>query len=212
MEYRDEELMAEKKAAAQEQINKLEIQSLEAQLKESIYDECIHVDDLEIKFSRREFEDLGMSIYMPTTFDFMDDEVKAAFYPIGNAPKYVMVDYDIPFQLTLNKTGHKVPDDGMEKFIEISSKLMENHGPKAKIVGKGIVRVKDHNIGIMEVATRAMDSNVHNVMFNISINGEIVMCNIHFVTKYCKRLSVVAKEMIDSIEYLENDNKQKSDS
>lgn len=203
--YRDEEIMAEKKNTALKKIRELEESVLEAQLKESIYDDCIHVDDKEIKFAKREFEDLGISIYMPETFELMDEEVKNAFYPLGNAPKYVFVDYEIPFQITLNKTGHKVPDEGMMKFIDISAKVMENHGPKSKIIGKGVVRQNDHNIGIMEVATRAMDSNVHNVMFNISVNGEIVMGNIHFVMAYAKRLSVVAKEIIDSINYLEDE-------
>ena len=45
MGYKDEEIMAEKKAAALKKIQELEGKKLEAQLKESIYDECIHVDD-----------------------------------------------------------------------------------------------------------------------------------------------------------------------
>lgn len=206
MGYKDEEIMEAKKKAALKKIQELEGSKLEAQLKESIYDDCIHVDDKEIKFSRREFEDLGISIYMPESFEIMDESVKTVFYPLGNAPKYVFVDYGVPFQITLNKTGHKVPDDGMTKFMDISSKIIENHGPKAKIIGKGVVSVKGHNVGIMEVATRAMESNVHNVMFNISVNGELVVGNIHFIVPYAKRLSVVAKEIIDSIEYLDNDS------
>ena len=41
-------------------------------------------------------------------------------------------------------------------------------------------------------------------MFNISINGQIVMGNIHFPAPYVKRLAVVAKEMMDSIEFIED--------
>lgn len=203
MEFRDEEILKEKKAQANKKINELEEKKLEAELKESIYDDCIHVDGKEIRFARREFEDMGISLYMPETFQMMDEETKAVFYPFGNAPKHVMVDFEIPFQITLNKTGHKVPNEDMHKFIVMSAKLLENNGPKAKVLSKGVVNQKDHNIGIMEVVTRAIDSNVHNVMFNISIDGEIFMGNIHFVTKYSKRLSKVAKEIIDSIEYLE---------
>ena len=110
MGYKDEEIMAEKKAAALKKIQELEGKKLEAQLKESIYDECIHVDDKEIRFSQRTFTDLGISIYMPETFEPMEEEVKEAFYPLKNAPKYVFVDYEIPFQITLNQTKHKVPD------------------------------------------------------------------------------------------------------
>lgn len=204
MGYKDEEIMAEKKAAALKKIQELEGKKLEVQLKESIYDECIHVDDKEIRFSRRTFADLGISIYMPETFEPMEKEVKEAFYPLKNAPKYVFVDYEIPFQITLNRTEHKVPDEGMSRFMDISSKIIENQGPKAKVLGKGVVRIKDHNVVILEVATRAIDGNVHNVMFNISINGQIVMGNIHFPAPYVKRLAVVAKEMMDSIEFIED--------
>lgn len=162
------------------------------------------MDDKEIRFSRRTFADLGISIYMPETFEQMEEEVKEALYPLKSAPKYVFVDYEIPFQITLNQTKHKVPDEGMSRFMDISSKIIENQGPKAKVLGKGVVRIKEHNVGILEVATRAIDGNVHNVMFNISINGQIVMGNIHFPAPYVKRLAVVAKEMMDSIEFIED--------
>jgi hypothetical protein len=209
MGFRDEEILNEKKAAAYQKINELEEKKLEKELNESIYDDCIHVDDLEIRFGRREFADIGISLYMPESFAVMDEETKKTLYPFGNPPQYVLVDYDIPFQMTLNKTGHKVPDEDMERFIEMTAKLMENYGPKTKLLGKGVIREKEHNIGIIEVVTRAMDNtNVHNVMYNVSVNGEIVMGNIHFATKYSKRLSVVAKEIIDSIEYPDTDREE----
>ena len=62
----------------------------------------------------------------------------------------------------------------------------------------------------MDAGTRAIDCNVHNVMFDISIHDQIVMGNIHFATRYSKRMIPIAKQMIDSIEFLEgndgNDN------
>lgn len=210
MEHYDEKILKARCAAAQEKINEAEKEDLEMEQQESIMDACVHIEGKEVCFSRRVIEEMGISIYMPESFEQMDDEMKAAVYPFGNPPQKVYADLGIPFQITLKNTGSAVPDEGIPKFMQISAKVLENFGPKSKILANGVIRHHDHNIGIMEAGTRAMDCNVHNVMFDISIHDQIVMGNIHFAIRYSKRMIPIAKQMIDSIEFLEgndgNDN------
>lgn len=203
MQYKDEEIMMKKKAAAKAAVDEALEQKKEEEKKESIYDEFVHMEGKEVTFSRRDIGDIGISIYMPDIFEPLDEEMKATLYPFGNAPQYAFAEFGLPFQFTLTKTQHIVPDDGIPKLMEMAAKVMDYYGPKSKILGKGVIRLHDHNIGIIEAVTRALDGNVHNVMFYISIDNQIRLGNIHFATKYADRMIPISKQMIDSIEFLE---------
>lgn len=200
MEFKDEEIIRARKAAAQQQIQELASEEAEKEREESIFDGSIHIEKQEVRFQRKEIEELKLSLYIPETFERMEGELKEIFYPLGNAPSHVYADTGIPLQLTLNYTGHIVPDDGIPKLIKMAAKLMENYGPKVKILSSGVVRLKEHNIGIIEFGSKAVDSSVYNVMFYISIENQALIGNINFANRYSKRLVPVAKEMIDSIE------------
>lgn len=202
MGYRDEEIMKERKSAAQAQINALDEEQKERERQESIFDGCVHIEGKEVHFARRQDDEAGISIFMPESFEKLDDETRKTFYPFGNPPRSVYADFETPFQITLNRTDSVVPDDGIPKFMQMSAKLLENYGPKSKILANGVVRLHDHNIGIMEVGTRAVDCNVHNVMFYVSVEDRIMVGNINFATKYSKRMMPVAKQIIDSIKFL----------
>lgn len=202
MQYKDEEIMMKKKAAAKADVDKALDQKKEEEKEESIYDEYVHMEGKKVTFLRRDIEDIGISIYMPDIFEALDEETKATLYPLGNVPQYAFAEFSLPFQFTLTKTQHVVPDDGIPKLMEMAAKVMEYYGPKSKILGKGVIKIHDHNIGIIEAVTRALDGNVHNVMFYISINNQIRLGNIHFATKYAERMIPISKQMIDSIEFI----------
>ena len=200
MGYKDEEIMAEKKAAALKKIQELEGKKLEAQLKESIYDECIHVDDKEIRFSRRTFADLGISIYMPETFFLFTDDVKHLVYPGANAPTHVFGGENINFQMSFHQTEHIVPDDGMKKFMDITADLMKAVGPRVTIIEKKVLEKEDFHIGVLQFVSRAIDMMVYNFQYYISMEDDrLLIGGITFPSKYKKRFFPLAKEMIDSI-------------
>lgn len=203
MQHKDEEIMMKKKAAAKAAVDEAMEKKKEEEKKESILDEYVHIEGEKVSFSRRSIEDVGISLYMPDAFEALDDETKATLYPLGNAPQYAFAKVGIPFQMTLTKTSHVVPDDGIPKLMQMTAKIMEYYGPKSKVLANGVIRLCDHNIGIMESVTKALDCNVHNVMFYISIHNEVRMGNIHFATKYSDRMIPIAKQMIDSMEFLE---------
>lgn len=205
MEHKDEQILNVRKAEAQRQIEELNREQLEREKQESIFDGSVHIEGKEIRFSRRDVPELKISLYMPDTFERMDAELKDVIYPLGNAPSHVFADEAVPFQMTLNQTGNTVPDEGIPKLLKMAGKLMENYGPKVHILSSGVIRQKDRNIGIIEMASKAIDCTVYNVMFYISIQKSILIGNINFPNQSSGRMLPVAKETIDSIEIMEEE-------
>ena len=198
MDYRDEEILKAKKEREQDE-----------KAQESIYDEKIHLMGYETKFTRRDVDELKVSIYMPDEFFLLPDDVKKMVYPNGNAPSHVYGGEHIDFQLAMSQTVHKVPDNGMKEFIEISSKMMQAVGPKITIIEKKVQEKQKKNgdiyhIGTLSFVSRAVDMMVFNVQFYISINGQLLLGTIVFPSKHKKRMIKVAYEMIESIEILDD--------
>lgn len=201
----DEEILKAKKqmAAAQEKAQSEE--NLEKELKESIFDGMIHIHEQEVTFSEREIKDLGIRIYMPDAFFQFNNDLKNLLYPMGKNPKYVFGGEDITFQLAVDCTDNMVPDDGIPKFLPMAKKILETLGPKTRVIGTGNVIIDNRNVAIMEFVSRAVDTNVYNVMFYFSRNNHLMIGTVNFPSKHQKRFIKVAKEIIDSLKIIEEE-------
>lgn len=203
MEHIDEELIKIRKAKAAELMDEMKKEEMEREKQESILSGMIHILGKEVKFGERTFEDLGISMWMPETFEELEEEMKKVLYPFGNPPTHIFADFDIPFQITCQKTGHVVPEESMPRLIDMASKVLENYGPNARMLAKGTVKIREHLYGIMESVTKSLDGKVHNVMCYMSINSQVLLVTINFSSIYSERMSVIAKEIIDNIVIIE---------
>lgn len=201
----DEEILNSKKARQIEEKKQQEQSELDKENAESIYNGMIHIYGRETTFSRRIIEECGISLYMPDEFELMDEELKKLIFPLSHPPKYVFASGDTQFQITLNPTQSIVPNDGISKFMDINKALLVKMGPQARILATATIKKDEKNIGIMEVVTQAVDMNVYNVMFYISINNKILMGSIICPAKCHDRMVSIAKEILDSIEVFGED-------
>lgn len=199
MEYMDEELLKAKRQLQEQEKKSMSEETLERELKESIFDGKIHIFEREVVFARRIISELGISIYMPEEFFKLDDETRKIIYPMDRAPSYVYCSDKINFQIAFNYTENNVPNDGIARFMIIAKKLIENMGPKVRILGTAVIEKDGKNIGIMEFLSKAIDMTMYNVMFYFSLEERLMIGTINFPSEYKKRLVKVAKEIIDSL-------------
>lgn len=143
---------------------------------------------------------------MPETFFKLNDELKKFIYPAGNTPQFVFASEDIHFHFSIRQTSHKVPDSGMKEFVKVSADLLNAIGPKVTIVEKNVVEKNDFHIGILDFVSRTVDMMVYNMQFYISVDGQLLLGNVNFPSKFKKRMIPIAQEMIHSIEMGEKEN------
>ena len=201
----DEEILKEKRRIQQEQTQLLEKEKKEEETEkeESMFEDEITIEGQKVQFQNVEIPELQISIRMPESFFLLSEEAKQYIYPAGNRPSHVYGGENIYYQLSLSKTSHQVPDEGMVKFLPMAKKLMEVMGPKTKILDANVIKhpVEDsyYHVGIMEFISQAVDMSIYNVMFYISIDNQLLMGNIVFPYKKRKSYIKIAKETIDSI-------------
>lgn len=208
MAYQDETILKAKKANAEEEKRRESRKNLEQEAEESIYDEVVHIVGEEVHFERRIIPELKISILMPECFFRFADDVAKILYPMGNTPSHIFGGQNINFQMLLNQTTHQVQDAEMKSFVEMAAKLIDIMGPKVTIVEKRVEERKKENeeiyhIGMLSFVSRAIDTTTYNLQYYISIQGKILMGSVTFPSKYKKRMIPLAKEVISSIELLE---------
>lgn len=208
MSKRDEEIVARKRAIQIERAEQKEKETIEAEKAESIFDGRIHIDEKEVNFVRREIGEYGFSLLLPETFTEMAQEDKDAIYPYGKAPYHVYAGEDAPFQVSVNKTEHIVPNSGIPKFMGIAKNVMEKIGPQARILSNYHISRGERNIGLMEIATMGLDGAVYNMQFYLSMSDQkIVIGAITCQAKRHDRMLPIMKEIVDSIIIFEDKEK-----
>ncbi len=208
MQYKDEEIMKIKKQMEEEEKRKKSTKKLEQEMNESIYDEKVHIMGEEVTFERRLIPELGISIYMPEDFFRFSDDITKQICPMGNTPSHLFGQLNIGFQLLFNSTTHQVKDKEIKSFVEVTAKYMDIMGPKVRIIEKGVEQKalqddKMFHIGYVSFVSRALDGNAYNMQFYLSIKEKVLIGSVVFLSKYKKRLIPLAKEIINSIELLE---------
>lgn len=200
MSYQDEEILLKRKAMQAEQKKEQQNEEIEKEKEESIFDGKIHLFGKEVVFERREFEEYGLSLLLPVEFEELDEETKEVLYPYGKAPKYAFASGEIPFQVTLNLTENLVPNNGMPKFMEMAKKVMERIGPQARILSNVVVKKEERNMGLMEIATNAVDMPVFNTQFYLSLkDNRLFIGAVTCPAKHHNRMVPLIKEIIDSV-------------
>ena len=207
MSYQDEEIILKRKAMQETKKKEQQDEKIEQEKQESIFDGVIHLFGKEVAFERQIFAEYGLSILLPKEFEELDDETKEVLYPYGNAPRYAFASGELPFQVTLNLTENLVPDNGMQKFMAMAQKVMERIGPQARILSNVVVKKEERNMGLMEIATNAVDMPVFNTQFYLSLKeNKLFIGAVTCPAKHHNRMVPLIKEIIDSVVIEEENN------
>ncbi|MCM1161133.1 MAG: hypothetical protein NC412_07900 [Roseburia sp.] len=205
MGYQDERILKAKKELKEQEKKKTSQEAMEKEAEESIYDEVTHIIGKEVTFRRRSIPELGISIYMPETFFRFADDISKLIYPAGKAPDHVFGGEEINFQMSLEKTVYELPASGMKGFISMAGKMLEAAGPRVRVIEKKVEKIGEDDVGILSFVSKAVDTMVYNIQFYADFEGGLLVGNIHFPSKYKKRLIPLAKEVIYSMEMVKED-------
>ena len=108
MEFRDEDLLKAQKELDEFERARYSAETIQAELKQSIYDGVIKINELPVHFSEREVLDGTATIWMPSDFRTMTQEEIEQNYLWGNRPQCGFGNSYLPFSIVFNHTEHKV--------------------------------------------------------------------------------------------------------
>lgn len=205
MSYADEDILKTKLQLQKKEEEARKEDSVKKETEELITDGIVHIYGEEVEFERKTLEDLKISLILPKDYDLVDEEMKAVLYPMGNVPTHVFACGTVQGSVALNKTDNPVDNAHIKDFLPKVKKLMEQVGPQTLMLSSKTIEIDEHNIGILQFVSHAIDMNVYNMMAFLSIDSKLLIMSISFPNKMSDRYISIGSQVIDSLEFLEEE-------
>lgn len=195
----DEQILKIKKQMEQELQQKEKAENLENEIRQSIFDGKVELFGKEVLFERRELLEFGISIVMPENFELLDDTMRNIVYPSASGPQHVFTSEEGYMNVSFKANSNIIQNEQMKEFVEVSRKLLEIAGPKVKIVKTYEFEQEEMQIGVMEFISNALDGVVYNYIGMVPLKTGVLLVCIVFKNNNKKRLCPIAREILQSI-------------
>lgn len=203
--YTDEQILKIRQKMEQQMQQKEKSDNLESELQQSIFDGTIQIYGNDVTFERREICEFGISILMPQVFEMLDEDMRKMVYPSSNGPQHVFTSEDEYMNISFKQNNNIIKKEQLKEFVNLSKRLMEISGPKVKIVKTGEIEQDEMLIGTMEFISNAIDGVAYTYMGFLPLETGVLLICVVFKNNQKKRLCPVAKEILQSIQLLEQE-------
>lgn len=203
--YTDEQILKIRQKMEQQMQQKEKSDNLESELQQSIFDGTIQIYGNDVTFERREICEFGISILMPQVFGMLDEDMRKMVYPSSNGPQHVFTSEDEYMNISFKQNNNIIKKEQLKEFVNLSKRLMEISGPKVKIVKTGEIEQDEMLIGTMEFISNAIDGVAYTYMGFLPLETGVLLICVVFKNNQKKRLCPVAKEILQSIQLLEQE-------
>lgn len=201
----DEDILKERDLMEEFERKRFSEEIIEKEKEQSIFSGEIMVNMIPVTFAERTFLDGKAAIWMPKSFEELSPEVMEVFYPLGNKPDSVYAGKNLDLTTGYQYTQHEIPDEYMGDFLKIAKPALENMGPKVKILSERVRKTDNHTIATLEMISHTITEAVYNLMYFASLNGRVLLGFINFDCKNMKRYKPIAKEMLSSFRFTDNE-------
>lgn len=197
----DEEIIKRKKLLRQMAEN-AEREQVQTENEMSVLDGTVSIYGEEFIFERRKIDETPFSIIIPVVIEKLDEETMNRMFPMGNDrlnAAYSSV-RDL-FNLTVNKTEVKVPQEHIVGFTDASAQMLDRMAPQVKILKKYTYEIEEIQIGIMEYLTMAMDGKAYNFQCIFPFDDGVLLISFSFHVKVKERMYNIIKQMLSTIHF-----------
>lgn len=201
----DETILKQRKAMEEFEKQRFSKETIEEEKQQSIFEGSININKIPVTFSERALFDDRVGIWMPEDFESLPREAIAAIYLLGNKPELVFGNSYLNFSVGFHYTEHEVPNEYMGDFSKITRMILEKSGPRVRIMSEKSKRIGTHRMSSLELISHSITDTVYNIMFFTSLEGKVLIGFINFNYKYQERYIPIAKEILQSFRFLEDE-------
>ncbi|WP_230874987.1 hypothetical protein [Lysinibacillus cavernae] len=190
-----------KKEQEPEQASEQEEQDLQ---KVNIYRDYIIIEDEKVEVIGQSLLDGKMSIRMPNLFSVMSTELASLKYPSERRPNLIYTDESSTINLAFNLTPHRLVEEGVAAFQENMIDILEQAQPSADWLDTDVLTIDEKTIGFLEIITPAIDGDIFNLMFFVSIEELALIGTFNCMEDDLETWRPIARAMMESLQFASN--------
>lgn len=211
MENVDEKILKQRVAMEEFEKQRFAKETIEEEIKQSIFDGIIHVNKIPVTFSERTLLQDKIAIWMPEDFEELTPEEIASIYILGNKPELVLGNTYLNLSVGFHYTENVVPNEFMGDFVKIAKVVFNRIGPKVRIISEKVHKVGKHTVSSLECVSHTITDEIYNVMFFSSLEGKVLIGFINFNIKFRERYKAIVDEMLQSFRFIEDEVESEED-
>jgi len=116
-----------------------------------------------------------VKVFIPDSFSVMTEEMLKLKYPTDNRPTLVYTNESGSVNIVFNHTQNRIKKADYPEFIESFKAALANQYPTAQFYRTGIETINGNSVGIIELITPAIDTDIYNLMWFAELDGRILL-------------------------------------
>ncbi|CAH2715104.1 hypothetical protein BACCIP111895_02288 [Neobacillus rhizosphaerae] len=167
--------------------------------KEALQKEYI-VGGEKIVLKKKELLSNKIEMLLPESFHIMSEEVAKIKYPNENRPTIIYTNDKTTINISLKYTTTQINDSQIPEFHNSIKQMFEKLYPSAKWLDEKVIKTNDgKNVGVLEVITPAIDTNIYNFMYLIELDNKVLIATFNCTEEKMDDWKPIAKEIMGSI-------------
>ncbi len=203
MSYVDEDIIRQRELAEQKQ----KLQSLEKTVVEeeyqSVFNGEVLLDGQSVTFTERLLFEDKVAVWMPEDFVTFSPEQIARIYILGNKPELVFGNSSLKFSIGFHYTEQRLSDAYMGEFSKLARVMLEQSGPKVRIISEKIKKTQNHTISSLELISHSIVDAIYNILFFCSLDERVLIGFLNFNYESFEIYGAVAKEILQSFRFMD---------
>ncbi|NQZ85285.1 MAG: hypothetical protein HRU03_06205 [Nanoarchaeales archaeon] len=140
-----------------------------------------------------------LEIKVPSSFQIMGEEMAQVKYPSINRPELIYTDSTGSTNLAFKRTGSSVTNNQISEFVDTLSQTFKKIYPSATWYDENVYEINGKNIGVLELSTPTIDTEIYNYIFFFEMNGKLTMVSFNSLLEEKENWEVLAKEIRNSV-------------
>ena len=149
---------------------------------------------------KREIIANRVEVLIPQKFSIMSEEIAKLKYPSEQRPTIIFTNEDASINIAFNYTQNEVSDEQISEVVDSIGKSFENLYPSATWYEKKVITIGGKNVGIIELLTSAIDTNIYNLIFFFELDERLMIGTFNCVEKEMEEYKPIAWSIVQSLE------------
>lgn len=140
-----------------------------------ILDGYIIIDEEKIAFARRTILESRLSVLMPESFVIMPLELAEKKYPAIQRPDEIYTNNETTVNFCVSLKNDKAANEDIPGAKDIIQQAVMRMHAGSKVINSETIDVSGINIAYFDFCSAAIDTDIYNMMFFLSVDNRIVV-------------------------------------
>lgn len=130
----------------------------------------------------------------------MSEDKAKAKYPYENRPSIIYTNESASVNIAFNYTQNQASNENLQAIMDAMKESFENLYPSAQWYTSEVKTINDKDIGVLELITPAIDTEVYNLMWFTDLDGKLLIATFNCTKEQIDEWKPVGEVILSSFE------------